>query len=577
MAEPLLPALLLLALLIWKPRHAWRWFTGNPLGGPPGHPRHRTNATWNRPGKQLLHPIPVIRWHWWRRRRRAAIRSGATLGAVVLAWAAAVSLLWTAVVLFLAIAVAAVLGAPWAGRRARGWQHHRTYVRPLSAAIRAELGAPPERLAITAARDEVVIGLPPEFTGSPRDREAITRAVTVKVGIESPVTAWALEGRKPQVTLTQPEPLVGKVTFGDIRAAVEAAEEHEIVMGTGYRGASVVLSVDNDSPHLGLSMGSGDGKSTVAKNMAAQMLFHGALVMVLDIKLISHMWARGLPNVSYAGTPAEIDAAMVWLAKEVKRRNGVVQAGADVNGVVHADVGPRIFVIAEELNATQAVLKDWWNEDMEMKGRSPGSKALERVMFLGRQVHVNVLQIGQRLSVKASGSGDARENLGVLVFSDPTAAAWKMLCPQHVMPPATGHLGRLQVVTRKAVRETQSAFGTGREARDLAMAGTVAVPRPDMPCVGLPAGVPGQLAIGSATGPDHGFVSDAPPLVPLGPVGAVTLKEAFAAGLFPTLEAAQKASQRPGFPAVIGQRGRAHLYDIGDLAALRSEKVKAGR
>jgi hypothetical protein len=487
-----------------------------------------------------------------------------------------VSLLWTAAVLALAIAAAAVLGAPWMARRARGWQHYRTYVGPLTRAIRAELGAPPERLTITADRSEVVIGLPPEFTGSPRDREAITRAVTVKVGIEAPEVTWALEGRKPQATLIRPLPLMGDVAFDHIRDAVEAAAEHEIVMGTGRQNAEIILSVDNDSPHLGLSMGSGDGKSTVAKNMAAQMLYHGALVMVLDIKLISHMWARGLQNVSYAGTPAEIEAAMVWLAAEVKRRNVVAQAGADVEGVVHANVGPRIFVIAEELNATQSELKAWWNEDMGMKGRSPGSNALDRVMFLGRQVHVNVLQIGQRLSVKATGSGDARENLGVLVFSDPTAAAWKMLCPQHVMPPASGHRGRLQVVTRKAVRETQAAFMTGRQARELALAGTVAVPRPDMPCVGLPAGVPDLPAIGSA-GPDHAFVSGQPPFVPLGPPGAVTLREAFAAGLFPTLEAAQKASQRPGFPAVIGQRGRAHLYDIGDLAALRSEKVRAGR
>jgi hypothetical protein len=310
--------------------------------------------------------------------------------------------------------------------------------------------------------------------------------------------------------------------------------------------------------------------------MAAQLLFHGALVMVLDIKLISHMWARGLPNVSYAGTPAEIESAMVWLAAEVSRRNKVALAGADVEGVVHARVGPRIFIIAEELNATQNRLKAWWNREMEMKGRSPGSEALDEVMFLGRQVHINVLQIGQRLSVKATGSGDARENLGVLVFSDPTAAAWKMLCPQHVMPPASGHLGRLQVVTRKAVRETQGAYMTGRQARDFAVAGTVAVPRPDMPCVAIPAGVPDMPALDAAAGPDHGFVTANPPLVPLGPAGAVTLKEAFAAGLFPTLEAAQRAAHRPGFPAVVGQRGRAHLYDVGDLAALRSEKVRAG-
>ena len=79
-------------------------------------------------------------------------------------------------------------------------------------------------------------------------------------------------------------------------------------------------------------------------------------------------------------------AVMVWLAAEVTRRNQVALAAADIEGRVHADVGPRIFVICEELNATQNRLKAWWNQEMEMKGRSPGSMALDEVMFLGRQV-----------------------------------------------------------------------------------------------------------------------------------------------------------------------------------------------
>jgi hypothetical protein len=573
-AAILLP-LALAALAIWKPRHAWRWFTGLPMDGPPGRPRHRTNATWNRPATQLLHPIPVIRWHWWRRRRRAAIRSGGTLGVALLGLGVAVSLLWTAVALVLALAVTAWLAAPWMAQRTRGWRHHRAYVRPLTGAIRAELGAPPERLAITADRSEVVIGLPPEFTGSPRDREAVTRAVTARVSIEAPDTAWALEGRKPQVTFTKSQPPPARVALSDIRAAVADAAEHEIVMGHGKKAQVTVISVDNDSPHVGLSMGSGDGKSATAKNMLAQILHHGGLGLVLDYKLISHMWARGLPNVSYAGTPAEIEQALVWLAAEVGRRNKVALAGADIEGVVHASVGPRIFLIAEELNATQNRLRAWWNREMEMKGRSPGSEALDEVMFLGRQVRINVLQIGQRLSAKASGSGDARENLGVLVFADPTASAWKMLVgDRHVMPPASGHLGRLQIVTRKAVRETQGAYLTGREARDFALSGTVAEPRHDMPCMGLPAGVPDLPAIGSA-GADHGFVPGTPPFVPLGPAGAVTLREAFTAGLFPTLDAARKAAQRHLEP--VGERGNANLYDLEALAALRSPRVKAGR
>jgi hypothetical protein len=54
----------------------------------------------------------------------------------------------------------------------------------------------------------------------------------------------------------------------------------------------------------------------------------------------------------------------------------------------------------------------------------------------------------------------------------------------------------------------------------------------------------------------------------------VTLREAFAAGLFPTIDAARRASNRPGFPAKVGDRGAAKLYDVGDLAAFRSQKVR---
>jgi hypothetical protein len=371
-----------------------------------------------------------------------------------------------------------------------------------------------------------------------------------------------MKGRRPQVVFASSQPPPPEVTFGDIRGLVEDADPAEVIWGTGRCGQTVSVSVDSESPHTGASMTTGDGKSTMARNMAAQMLYHGALAVILDIKLISHMWARGLPNVSYAGLPAEIEAALAALAAEVARRNRVALAGADIEGTVHANVGPRILVIAEELNATQNRLKAWWQREMGEKGRSPGSEALDDVMFLGRQVHVNVLQIGQRLSVKATGSGDARENLGTLVFKDPTAAAWKMLCPQHVMPPASGHVGRLQVVTRKSVRETQSPYWTGREAHDFATAGVVAVPPPDMPCVTAIGPVTDMRAI-SNSGADHEIVPDIRPLEP-GPAGAVTLREAVDAGLWGSLDAARKAASRSDWEPV-GKRGNALLYALTDL------------
>ena len=558
----------------------WRFAVGKHLDG-----RKRSDATFWAAG---AHAEP----HYWGRGgeskwallpgwRRAAIRWSCVL--LLAGW-----LGWREVTEWaLVFTIGPALG--WYGLRAvrevRAFGHYRSRVLPLHFALAPTLDVPMATKPRTwldvpadygTRQDAAIVVYPGDgFTASDRERADITRAVTAKLGIEAPDVAWELEGRKPRITFTRSQPPPARVAFADIKSAIDAAAEHEVVMGLGKKAQVSVISVDNDSPHIGLSMGSGDGKSTVAKNMGAQLLHHGALLMVLDYKLISHMWARGLPNVSYAGTPAEIESALVWLAGEVTRRNEVALAGADIEGKVHAHVGPRILLIAEELNATQNRLKAWWNREMEMKGRSPGSEALDEVMFLGRQVHINVLQIGQRLSVKASGSGDARENLGVLVFADPSASAWKMLCSQHAMPPATGHLGRLQVVTRKAVRETQGAFFTGQQARDFALSGSVAIPRPDMPCVTSIGPVLVRPEIENP-GADLGFVLRQPPIVPVQP-GAVTLREAAGAGLFKSIEAARKAAQRPGFPAVVGERDRANLYDIGDLDAWRAGKVRVSR
>jgi hypothetical protein len=389
--------------------------------------------------------------------------------------------------------------------------------------------------------------------------------------------AWKLYGKQPRVTITLIEPPPGYVSLSDIRPHADAAAEHEIVLGLGRKGVPVIVSVDNDSPHIGLSAGSGDGKSVTARNASGQLAHHGALIACLDAKLMSQHWAAGLPNVAYARTPAEIHALAIWLAQEVDRRNGFALQHADVEGKVHGSVGSRIIGILEEMNITQAILTTYWKSEGG-KGRSPAVIALDFVAFSGRAVNVNLLYIGQRLSAKATsgGSGDARENLGVLLMSNPAASTWKMLVgDRHALPPATDAPGRLQVVTAKSVTEVQGAYLTGAQARDYATSGVVAVPRDDMPCVGglAPIGTPERAAQNvpdmnaiEGNGPDLRVVPDIPR--PALPPPRITIADAVAEGISgPSVEAVRKAlrpeRQRPGVspPLPVGTRGNADEYD----------------
>ncbi len=414
--------------------------------------------------------------------------------------------------------------------------------------------------AVTSVRLELTQNWPADE----KDKTSLVSTAAKRLGIEAPEASWRQAGPKPQVVLTVSEPPPARVTLADIRDAIDKAARDDLVWGLGKKRSTIATSLADDSPHLGLSIGSGGGKSATARALAAQRLYRGDIVLILDVKMISHQWARGLPNAHIARRPHEIHQALVWLGGEVDRRNEVALAGSDIEGNVHGTVGPRLVVVCEELNATMRVLRRYWAQ-MDGKGRSPALDALDATSFMGRQVLVNIVYIGQRLSVKAiGGDGDARENIGVLGFCRYSPSNWKMLAGDFAMPAKSLQPGRLQVVSDK-VRETQCVFMSAREARALALAGTVTP---------LPAGMPGAARVAGGTGfaeltsrgAEQPVVLRKGPDV-LVPGGSVILSEAVRDGVVScSLHAVRKASQRPGFPRHSGLRGLAKEYDALALA-----------
>lgn len=533
-------------------RLGWRWLTGRAWHGKPV-----SHDGWPWPG------------HWfWRmhRAKRAVVRLLFSLLVVLYGWGWVVNplvmrtaSLAAALVLFLLLVAAGV----WL---AFAWRHHRRFVRPTRGALEKRHGLGQQRLQIARDRSEVRLALPQAWAGDSKERQALIEVLTAKTGIESPEASWRLAGPAPMLMLTVSKPPPARVALADVIPEIRRARPDELVWGVGKHNAIVKSSLSGDSPHLGLSMGSGAGKSVTARAILAQMLYHGAIGLILDYKMISHQWARDLPNVSIVRRPHEIHSALLWLGREAERRNEVALAGADMDGNVHAVVGARLIVICEELNATVAKLRAYWrevrNDDKSLPQRSPALEALDSVSFMGRQVLMNVVYIGQRLSVKASGGdGDARENIGVVAFGRYSSSNWKMLAGEHAMPPKSLNPGRIQVVGSD-VRETQAVFLPAAEARRLALMGTVT------PC---PAGMPGAVPVTARThealtSPEHASVPETRPHV--APVsGLVTLKQAVDEGIVArSLHAVRKASQRPGFPERKTLDGTAGLYDAVELA-----------
>lgn len=238
-------------------------------------------------------------------------------------------------------------------------------------------------------------------------------------------------------------------------------EDSEVVLGQGTQGR-VAVDLDSESPHILVNAPTGRGKTTVARSVAVQRLIKGDLVVVLDRKMHSHMWARELsPVVHYADTTELIGSALVNLGRELQKRNQIIKSGSD-------DLGPRIVVVFEETNATLSALK------VLDKRNTPGGygalDAFADLMFMGRAVQMHVIAFAQLASYRSGLTAELLENFGTKVLISPSPQAWKWLaadCGPHRTPSELK--GRGMVCSSGKARETQLSYLPEAEAAELVL------------------------------------------------------------------------------------------------------------
>lgn len=540
---------------------------------------------------------------WWRRRSyRLSALAVAVLAAVLAAWRFEP----------LTLPIAAILACQLARRWWLRWRFRKVYLAPTLAAIAPTLGAADVRLHVSPDLGELVPRLARKLTPAEasvrrwygtwlepavrwlpdqlqrarwqvarwlepvvsklrrpdrpnsrrielnakvpyltdEQRKYVSAVIKAKIPVTGMVEQWDQVGTQVDVTWTLRQRPPRRVGVEEVLAALPKLADDEFYLGASSAGKPVTVSLADDSPHVACSAGSGAGKSVLAQLFAVQVLARGGRVVILDRKG-SHRWARGLSNVDYCTRPAAMHDALVELAALADTRNQ--QALYEEDGW---NPGQRVLVIAEELNGTLSQLRDHWDQVRE-KGEpkaSPAIRALGELLYMGRSARINVFAVAQMLSARAIGGPEARENFGIRCLARFTSNAWKMLAPQAPMPRASRTLGRWQIVIGQEVTETQVAYLSAAQARQLA-----GVPDSQKSSDGpLTSAVPGD------TGETGDMVDplDEP----------ITLREAIDEGLVPwSREATKKRLQRAraegrSVPEPVGKRGRqTDLYKRGDL------------
>lgn len=450
----------------------------------------KTDAGWSRPGTHVLGGHHNVgRWSYLPYRRRAAITWGAL--AMLLAIA-------TSVIVAPAVALAAarligwcyllpsLLWVWWDFERRR--QHRRDVLAPLGVALATRLNDARYQLNPQQWIDTPVdpldratrVYLPIGYDPSPSNEQTLTRLIARRIGLVAPHATFYLQGEAPYVELTPAPAPRDVVNFSqaDVQAAIENAPEGQYLLGFGPRDEPVYVDFEAESPHIALSVATGGGKSIAARALAMQVLHEGGIVLVLDRKIESQIWARKHPGVRYACTEDEIATALMEVSGEINRRFRLVHDAAfSEDDHDRPDVGPRLMVICEELNALEIDLRIWWRSIRESgdPAQCPALAVLGRILAMGRAARTHMIVIAQKLTCQAIGGTAARENLSTRILGRATTSTWNMLAPECKtggrFPKGSRHRGRMHVVVGDEARLTQVMYASDKEALDYSLDG----------------------------------------------------------------------------------------------------------
>lgn len=464
-----------------------RFVTGRELDGQP-----RTNARWNRPGTQAMTPHGYAsRWHHYPHRRRAGIRVGAALAALLLLVGLVADVTATEETLWVFM-WGVVLIATWMViEQARRYAHRRELVAPLAQVLADRLKdscyvLDPRswiHVPVDVQDRPTTIYLPRIYDPNEAQEKALVRLVARKVGLVNPTHTFDLKGGNPKLVLTPAPAPPDMVRFSDeaIQSILAASKDGQPLLGLAPREAPYFLNWDTEAPHVGLSMATNAGKSALARALLAQHLRQGGIAIILDRKIVSQNWADKHPAVRYARTEREIHDALLWASAEIDRRYSIIRRHADMKGNVDPElIGPRLLVIAEELNTLEMDIRRWWMENRKAFDgpvSPPALNAIGRFVAMGRQGRAHMLVISQKLTCQSIGGTAARENLSTRILGRATTSTWNMLAPECKIggryPRMSKVRGRVHVVFAGEATPVQVVYMTEEEAFEYAMGGQI--------------------------------------------------------------------------------------------------------
>lgn len=454
----------------------WRWFSGSPLKY--GQRGRITDAGWFTRGNEVFlsqhNPTGLAhRWDYMPRAARAAIRSGATVAVPAGAY-----VWWTnPALLYAVVAVVVVVAGVWAGwavyRSAQERRHRRELVEPLALVLarvtQQSQGTLLARMEVPRnylSDPEAVIRIPMPDDWMPEQRKQIVSLCTVRLGGEWNSTTTQ---KAPYFVELRHKPSPPDyVSYADVRDLLMQGSSATPLLGLGTEAEAVRLDFDQESPHVGMSVGTGGGKSSFFRLTISQMAFHGDVekFTVVDPKMVSLQGMdQVIPNLTVHDEIEDEWDAIYKFRAEMDRRYAKLKSGQVKN---EKDFSRWVLVL-EEQNSFALESKLHW-QDIKDKGDPATPPVWNDIAFIllkARQVRMNVIAAYQRMDDKATGGMGLRDQFGMKLLSRFSPSQWDMLVATRPRAIASPVNGRWTAVLNGVHRQVQVPYMTLENVADL--------------------------------------------------------------------------------------------------------------
>jgi hypothetical protein len=378
------------------------------------------------------------------------------------------------------VLAAVVFGGYRLVRLVRYWRHNRRVVQPLANALAMPLQttAPEVARALHVPLDyghkdaEVRTALPDHWQGTDPQREAVARIISHRLGGE-----WTTRvTRKPFLLVAghPPEP-PRMVRFAEVADLIRTKGSIDrILMGLGTGATPIWMDFSDEIAHLGVSVGTGGGKSSFLRFIMAQLAYWGcADFPVLDSKLVSLDGMESIPGMRvYRTTVEQWDAISAEVGEMEDRYQRLL---ADRRAAF-----PVTAMLLEEQNDAAIEWRSHWNQIRASKDPAtpPVYQDVTKYMIKGRQVRKRVIGVYQMLSHSACGGIDAsvmRSSYGAKALSRYSHQQWDSLTGIRPRVASSAIPGRWVVVLGNQVRHVQVPLGSPEELCEFALGSPHAV------------------------------------------------------------------------------------------------------